>query len=192
MDLVYLTIDEQDEETRVEKVSFVDEPAIQTQWQAFKSQKQQFKVTSEEKRVVSGPLMLAGMPIYRRDGNGAEYYVTFSKETIRKVAYKFMREGRTSMVNEDHATDVDGVFMFESYIIDSERGIKPPKGFKENLEGAWFGSFKVDNDEMWEKVKKGEVRGFSVEGIFSEEIEKQVDEQILDGLVDLMTKTAQK
>lgn len=190
MELVYLTIDEQDDETRVEKISLVDEPAIQTQWQAFNSH-QQFKVTNEEKRVISGALMIAGMPIYRRDGNGAEYYVTFSKDTIRKIVYKFMREGRTSMVNKDHVEDVEGVFMFESYIIDSERGIKPPKGFKQDLEGAWFGSFKVENDELWEKIKEGEFRGFSVEGIFSEEIEKEIDENVLDGLVDIMTKTAQ-
>lgn len=191
MELVYLTIDEKDDETRVEKVSFVDDPAIQTTWQAFKSQ-QQFKIESEEKRVVSGPLMLAGMPIYRRDPNGAEYYVTFSKDTIRSIVYKFMKEGRTSMVNEMHETDVDGVFMFESYIIDKERGINPPKGFNENLEGAWFGSFKVDNDEVWKKVKSGEFRGFSVEGVFSEMIEKEIEEKILDGLVSIMTETVQK
>lgn len=188
MELVYLTIDEQDDETRVEKVSLVDDPAIMTTWQAFNSQ-QQFKVSNEEKRIVSGALMIAGMPIYRRDPNGAEYYVSFSKDVIRSIVYKFMKEGRTNMVNEMHATDVDGVFMFESYIIDKERGINAPKGFKQNLEGSWFGSFKVENDEVWEKVKSGEFKGFSVEGIFKEQIDKEIEVRILEEVVKIMTES---
>lgn len=187
MNLIYLTIDETDDETRVEKVSFVDEPAIQKNWMAFKKQSS-FAVQNEEKRIVSGALMIAGLPIYRRDEKMGEYYVTFSQDAIRSIVYKFMKEARTKEVNEMHSTDVDGVFMFESFIIDSSRGIKTPEGFDELPDGSWFGSFKVDNDEVWAKVKSGEFRGFSVEGIFEEAIDKQIDENVLKEVIRVLTE----
>lgn len=187
MNLIYLTIDEADDETRVEKVSFVDEPAIQKNWMAFKKQSS-FAVQNEEKRIVSGALMIAGLPIYRRDEKMGEYYVTFSQDAIRSIVYKFMKEARTKEVNEMHSTDVDGVFMFESFIIDSSRGIKTPEGFDELPDGSWFGSFKVDNDDVWAKVKSGEFRGFSVEGIFEEAIDKQIDENVLKEVIRVLTE----
>lgn len=189
MNLIYLTIDETDDETRVEKVSFVNEPAIQKNWMAFNKQKT-FAVQNEEKRIVSGALMIAGLPIYRRDEKMGEYYVTFSQDAIRTIVYKFMKEARTKEVNEMHSTDVDGVFMFESFIIDSTRGIKTPEGYDELPDGSWFGSFKVENDEVWSKVKSGEFKGFSVEGIFSEAIDKQVDEKVLQEVIRVLTEKA--
>lgn len=56
--------------------------------------------------------------------------------------------------------------MFESYIIDRQRGITPPKGFEDIADGSWFGSFKVENDNIWQEVKAGTFKGFSVEGLF--------------------------
>ena len=113
--LIYLTVDQDEaDETRVEKVSFVDSPAIQRGWMAFNGQ-QRFKVQSEDRRIVSGALMVAGLPIYRRDESG-EYYVSFTASAIQAIVYKFMKENRTKEVNEMHETDVDGVFLFESFI----------------------------------------------------------------------------
>lgn len=186
--LIYLTIDQDEaDETRVEKVSFVDSPAIQKSWMAFNRQ-QRFKVQSEDRRIVSGPLMVAGLPIYRRDDSG-EYYVSFTASAIQSIVYKFMKENRTKEVNEMHETDVDGVFLFESFIIDSSRGIKTPEGFDELPDGSWFGSFKVENDEVWKKVKDSTYTGFSVEGLFTEDMEKNIDERVLAEVIRVLTET---
>jgi hypothetical protein len=186
--LIYLTVDQDEtDETRVEKVSFVDSPAIQRGWMAFNNQ-QRFKVQSEDRRIVSGALMVAGLPIYRRDDSG-EYYVSFTASAIQSIVYKFMKENRTKEVNEMHETDVDGVFLFESFIIDSSRGIKTPEGFDELPDGSWFGSFKVDNDEVWKKVKDGTYTGFSVEGLFTEDMEKNIDERVLAEVIRVLTET---
>jgi hypothetical protein len=84
--LIYLTVDQDEaDETRVEKVSFVDSPAIQRGWMAFNGQ-QRFKVQSEDRRIVSGALMVAGLPIYRRDESG-EYYVSFTASAIQAIVY---------------------------------------------------------------------------------------------------------
>jgi hypothetical protein len=176
--VIYLTIDD-NEEAGVEAVALVDTPAIEREWMAFNKQKAyRFEVTSEDKRIISGPLMVAGLPIYRRDEEGKEYYVVFDADTIRKIVYKYMKQGRTDSVNEMHETALDGVFMFESFIVDE---MKPtPKGFSELPEGSWFGSFRVENDDVWQQVKDGDFKGFSVQGLFSEDRELTIDRQIIE------------
>jgi hypothetical protein len=118
--------------------------------------------------------MLADTPIYRNDQNG-EYYVTFTKDTIEKIAQKFFKKGYQSNVNlmHDEALAVEGVTMYESFIVDSSRGVMAMKGFEDAPEGSWFGSFKVENESVWNKIKSGEFKGFSVEGIFNYKKEKQ-------------------
>jgi hypothetical protein len=131
-------------------------------------ERQNFAIQDEEERIISGPLMLADTPIYRNDDNG-EYYVVFTKETIKKIAQRFFKKGYQSNVNlmHDQGNLTEGMTMFESWIKDDKRGIKAMKGFEDVPDGSWFGSFKVDNDEVWKLVKEGKVRGFSVEGQFN-------------------------
>lgn len=180
--IIYLTIDD-DDEAGVDSIALVDEPAIERHWMAFSKQPKRhtFEITNVEKRVISGPLMIADFPIYRRDEEGNEYYVVFDSDTIRKIVYKFMKEGRTNSVNEMHETYIDGVFMFESFIIDKNK--RTPEGFEELTDGSWFGSFKVENDEVWEQVKDGTFKGYSVEGLFKEDRQMIIDEEIIDAVV---------
>ena len=157
-----LTINEDGE--GVDFVALTDRPAIERNYQAF-SKKLRFAET--EKRVLSGALMLADVPIYRSDSVMGEYMVVFDRETIYKIVQKFFKQGAQQSVNIEHKTPVDGVFMFESYIIDRERGVLPPKGFEDITDGSWFGSFKVDNDAIW--ADRANFKGFSVEGLFGME-----------------------
>ena len=133
-----------------------------------KIDKQTFVIQDEDQQIISGPLMLADTPIYRNDHNG-EYYVVFTKETIKKIAQRFFKKGYQSNVNLMHEQGnlTEGMTMFESWIKDDKRGIKAMKGFEDVPDGSWFGSFKVDNDDVWQMVKDGKVRGFSVEGQFN-------------------------
>jgi hypothetical protein len=113
--VIYLTIDD-DHDTGLDAISLVDHPAIERNWMAF-NKKQKFAL-NEEKRIVSGMAMVSDYPIYKKDEDGREYYVVFDSDSIRKIAYKFMKEGKTNATNLDHETEVDGVFMFESFLID--------------------------------------------------------------------------
>jgi hypothetical protein len=183
--IIKLTVTDEDE-TRVEKISFVDDPAIERQWMAFKKQPYRFKA-DEDKRIVSGPLMVAGLPIYRHDEKNGEYYVQFDADTIKNIVLKFFKEQRMSEVNLMHETDVDGVFMFESFIIDERK--QTPEGFETLPSGSWFGSFKVENDEVWAKVKDGTFKGFSVEGMFAELSERSVDEELIDTIIRVINET---
>lgn len=130
--------------------------------------RQGFAIQDEEEKIISGPLMLADKPIYRNDENG-EYYVTFTKDTIKQIAQKFFKKGYQKNVNlmHDQGMIAEGLTMFESWITDEKRGIKPMVGFEDVNDGSWFGSFKVENEEVWQLIKDGKVRGFSVEGVFN-------------------------
>ena len=177
----------------VSYVALVDKPAIQRNWNAFKD-KVNFQIVSDEKKIISGPLMLADSPIYRNDSTHGEYYVVFSKDTIFKIAQKFFKKGYQNNVNlmHDQSQQVDGLTMFESFISDKERGISPMKGFEDAPDGSWFGSFKVENDEVWAKVKSGEFKGFSVEGIFEYNKAKTKEQKLLESIKEILFSISDK
>jgi hypothetical protein len=164
-----MTIDETDENSGVDFVALVDNPAIEIDW--FKFSKDdgyaQFKSVEPDRRIITGALMVADTPIYRKSEKMGEFMVVFDKSTIEKIVQKFFKNKNTSNVNEMHETSIEDVFMFESFITDKQRGILAPKGFKNIPDGSWFGSYKVDNEEVWnEFIKTGQFKGFSVEGVF--------------------------
>ena len=182
-----LDINEFDDETGIEFVSLVETPAIQKDFLAFAEIAQRFEIKDEEKRIVTGAAMIADLPIYRRDDVRGEYYVVFDKESIFKIAKKWARGNKYDAVNAHHNTPIaDGVSLFESYIIDRDRGVMPPKGFEEVADGSWFVSYLIDNDEVWAKVKSGEFKGFSVEGVFDFPVD--ADEQVIEQIKSLLAK----
>lgn len=154
--------------SEVDFVALVDKPAIERNFLRFKADRLNFEIQDEERRIISGPIMLADTPIYRND-NGQEYFVSFPKDTIYKIVKKMFQKGYTSNVNLMHDPNqvVDGVTMFECWITDESRGIKPMKGFEDAPEGSAFASYSVDNDEVWADIKAGKFKGLSVEGMFN-------------------------
>jgi hypothetical protein len=146
-------------------------------WTERKINSSKFAIQDEEKRIVSGVAMVADMPIYRRDAIRGEYYVVFDKDSIFKIAKKWARSNKYDSVNAHHKTPIEeGVSLFESYIVDRERGVMPPKGYEDVADGSWFVSYLIDNDDVWAKVKAGEFKGFSVEGVF--DFVSEVDEEM--------------
>jgi len=140
----------------------------------------------KERRLISGALMISDLPIYRADESG-EYYVVFDKEQIEKIAQRFFKKGFTHNVNMMHDSErqVDGVYMVESFIIDKTRGIKTPEGYPTLTEGSWFGTFKVDNNEVWNDfIRTGVFKGFSVEGAFAHRKLKDAPVSVIESLAD--------
>jgi hypothetical protein len=192
--------DDIDGEEEVDFVALVESPAIQRNFLAFAehsedevTNKLTFAVQDEDQRIVSGPLMIADLPIYRRDEDG-EYYVMFTGEQIKKIVQRFFKKGYQAKVNIEHGKKAEGVYMFESYIIDRERGVNPPTGFEDVANGSWFGSFKVENDKLWGEVKAGTFKGFSVEGLFRYEkagMIVQKEEQIMAQIFKILGQIEQ-
>ena len=192
MDLPVYLLDiseDMNDDAEVDYISLVDKPAIMKNWNAFKNE-QRFQVVSEDKRIISGPIMLSDVPIFRSDSTYGDYYVVFNKETIFKIAQKFFKRGYQSNVNLMHSPNaqVEGVTMFESFITDQSRGILPMKGFEDAPDGSWFGSFKVDNDEVWNDVKEGKFKGFSVEGLFTYKTKPTKEQELMNAIKEILQK----
>jgi hypothetical protein len=180
--------DDLQDDAEVNFVSLVDRPAIQKNWNAF-SNKVKFN-TNAEKRVISGAIMLADTPIYRSDVSHGEYYVVFSKETIFKIVQRYFKKGYQANVNIQHNQDtkLEDVYLFESFISDKERGVMPMKGFEDAPDGSWFGSMKVDNEYAWNEVKEGNIKGFSVEGVFEYSMAKKEAQEQADKIFEEIKK----
>ncbi len=179
-----LVIDDEDD-SGVSMIAIVDAPAIERDFHKFnKSQSFAFKVADEDKRIASGYCMVSDLPIYRHDQQDGEHYVVFRKPTIEKIVNKFMKQGLNAEINLMHESEVSDVYVFESLIIDKDRGINAPDGFKDAPDGSWFVSMRVDNDELWNDIKQGTYRGFSVEGMFAKADAMPTDEQIIDAAID--------
>lgn len=172
-----------DEETGMMKISLVDDPAVMSDFQAFDNirKMQMYSVTDDEKRLVRGVVMRADFPIYRRDERLGEYYIIYKPETIRAMAEKYLAESRQNDVNVMHSTDVDGVQMVQYFIKGDGVSVD---GFDDIADGSLFAEFHILNDEVWEAVKSGEYKGFSLEGYFdlAPERDKQTVEEIVDDL----------
>lgn len=149
-------------------IGLVDRPAIERNFQAFKKEPAKF-VMDESRQIISGPAMIADMPLYRNDNQLGEYYVVFDKGSISTIVQKFAAKGFMQKFNlfHDDQQQVSDVTIFNSFITDKTMGIHPPAGFEDTAEGSWFISAKVNNPDVWAKVKDGTIKGFSVEGFFS-------------------------
>ena len=174
-----------DEETGMFRISLVDDPAVMSNFQAFDAHKKpmMYAIQDEEKRLVRGCIMRSDFPIYRRDEKMGEYYVIYKAEEIRKMAEKYLLEGRQNDVNLMHqeGSNVDGVQMVQYFI--KGDGIQVD-GFDDCADGSLFGEFHVVNDSVWAEIKAGTYKGFSLEGVFDLVPEQDKDE--IQEIVDLL------
>lgn len=174
------------EEDGVNIISLVEFPAVERN---FIQLSKEVKLSlNEEKKELLGVALIPNMPIYRRDEQG-EYYITFSAESIRKIAIDFYKKLNVNMADVEHSHDMEnGITYFQSLIIDKEQGICPT-AFKDLPDGTWIVGCKIDNAEVWNAVKSGEVKGFSIDGYFHAEPEKQEEKpeekSTIDNLDDL-------
>ena len=132
------------------------------------------KFADEEQRILVGPCMIPDIKIPRIDDEGKIYDVTFSRETILEIQKKFMKEARTNDTNQDHAENSAGSYVYESWIIEDAETDKANTVYGFNYPtGTWMVKMQVEDPAVWKRVKAGELKGFSVEGLFSdmEEIE---------------------
>lgn len=183
--LLRLTIN--GEEDGVNIISLVEFPAVERN---FIQLSREVKLSlNEEKQELLGVALIPNFPIYRRDKNG-EYYITFSAESIRKIAIDFYKKLNVNMADVEHTHNLEnGITYFQSLIIEKEQGICPT-AFKDLPDGTWIVGCKVENDKVWNAVKSGEVKGFSIDGYFhAEEPEKQEEKpeekSTIDNLDDL-------
>jgi hypothetical protein len=171
-----LFIDETQEMNGIEAISIVENPAIEENFIALKADTVELASMDTEKRILMGAALVPDRKILRRNAEG-EYYIFFSKDTVRRASELFLMNGNQSNSTLEHEVDVQGLTVVESWIIEDELNDKSRKYNMSLPVGTWMVSVKVNNDEIWnDYVKMGAVKGFSIEGFFTDNL----DEKSLD------------
>jgi hypothetical protein len=166
------------------KKSYLDEFEYLLSNQDFKKQ---YFASDDEKHIVLGPAMIPDMKIFRKDSLGNPYYVYFSPETIKMIASKYMKNKYTD--NNDMMHDgeaVADVYVMESWIKESNNDKSTDYGFGDLPVGTWFVSMKINNPEIWSKVKDNQLNGFSVSGYFEEVAEFKKEELFLYKVAEIL------
>jgi hypothetical protein len=183
VEIIELLIDETKLEAGINAVSVVESPAIEENFIALKKHEVELKEVDAEKRILMGAALVPNKQIYRRNKD-KEFYIYFSEDTVRKASELFlMRSNQNNATYEHERKMLDGMSVVESWIIEDEKQDKSAKyGF--NLpKGTWMISMKVNNDEIWQKVKDGEVKGFSIEGHFVDQYEMSLQQNEEDEII---------
>ena len=171
MKIVELIIDEEQELSGIEAISIVDEPAIEENFIALsKQQEVKLAEVSKEKRILMGAALVPNKNIYRRNEQ-EEYYIFFSEDTVRQASQLFLMRGNQNKSTLEHQAELHGLSVVESWIIEDEVHDKSRKYDMDLPIGTWMVSMKVNNDDVWnDYVKTGKVKGFSIEGYFTDKI----------------------
>ena len=184
-------------------ISMVEAPAIESDFVALaeqKEEKQQVFLESNERHMVYGAALIPEKDIYRNNGE-QEFYISFTKESIEKMSQDFMKEYRQHEVKTDHEDVANEVCVVESWLVEDSYKDKANALGINVPEGTWMVGMKVNNIETWDRIKSGELKGFSVESMLTlEEFSKQNDnnmnieanEMFWDKLINVLKETFSK
>ena len=190
MKVLELIIDEKDLKGGINAVSVVEAPAIEENFVALAKHEVELKEIDTEKRILMGAALIPNKKIYRRNYED-EFYIYFSENTVRQAMELFFKKGNQNNATYEHKDAIKGMSVVESWLIEDEKMDKSQLyGF--NLpKGTWMISMKVDNDDVWQDVKDGKVKGFSIEGYFADKMpnsprEEQEKHAIIEQLKNLL------
>jgi hypothetical protein len=194
--IVELVIDNDSQELAIDAISLVSAPAIEQDFVYFNKSKNNltFAKVDEDKRIVVSPALIPNKQIFRYDPNtDSEYYVYFSKETVRKASELYLKHNNHHKATYEHQDRVSGVLTVESWIKEGDMDKSKLYGF-DLPNGTWFVKMRIENDDLWAKIKDGSLKGLSIEGYFTDKMEKMsekapTNEEILKALNEIITKS---
>ena len=172
--IVELVIADDSQELAIDAISLVSSPAIEQDFVFFGKEKNNltFAKVDEEKRMLVSPALIPNKQIFRYDPNtDSEYYVYFSPETVRKASELYLKHNNPHKATHEHSERVSGVLTVESWIKEGDSDKSKLYGF-DLPNGTWFVKMKIENDELWNKIKDGELKGLSIEGYFTNKFEQ--------------------
>jgi hypothetical protein len=177
MRIVELVIDENDETSGIEAISVVHAPAIEESFIALNKHELLLKEVDKEKRLLIGAALVPDRSIYRRnDKTNDEYYIYFSKDTVRKASELFFKRSNHKNATYEHKQPIEGMTIVESWIVENTKKDKSAHYGLNVPEGTWMVSMKVDNDEIYQDALDKKIRGFSIEGYFADKLDMSIQE----------------
>lgn len=172
--IIELIIDENNEELAIDAISLVTEPAIEVDFVYLHKEKLNVTLAKidEEKRLLVSPALIPDKQIFRYNPEtNQEYYVYFSKETVKQASEMYLKYQNNNKATIQHEENTSGVHTVESWIVqDTSMDKSKLYGFDVPV-GTWMVSMKIENDEVWARIKEGELKGLSIEGYFVDRME---------------------
>lgn len=162
-----------DDLTGIYAISFVDFPANQVDFIALDKQQELHLSRDTAKQVLTGVVLKPGQLIYRHSPQTGDYYIRFSEEQVEKIARKMMKTGvALHNTTHQHRSPLTGNYLTELWIVeDPENDKSKALGFSDLPKGTLMCSYKIEDKNYWEKeVMSGHVKGFSLEGFFSQQV----------------------
>jgi len=195
--IVELVIDESNESLAIDAISLVSAPAIEENMVYMSRAKNNLTLAkvNEEKRELISPALIPLKSIYRYDADtDSDYYVYFSKDTVKRCAYSYLKNNNHHKATYEHQDRVSGVLTVESWIIEDSKTDKSTLYGYSLPSGTWMVKMSITNDDLWSKIKAGELRGLSIEGFFTSKYEamqkaEPTNEEILAALNEIITKS---
>ena len=163
---VYEAVFREGETEGVYALSVVENPAMQDMWITLNEHPKQVSLSAvdNDKRLLLGAALIPNKRIYRNiEGN--EFEMFFTEETIEKVAHNFFKQGNQNNSSLEHEIALEGMSVVEAWIVEDPKNDKSNSYGKEYEKGTWVTMMKVDNDEVWQKAKSGEIKGFSIDAL---------------------------
>ena len=161
-------------------ISLVESPAIESNFVYLSEQKPiQVMLDADEKHLLYGAVLIPDKPIYRYDKE--EYYIQFPKNTIEQLAHSYLQNDNIYSFTEQHQTIADGVSIVESWVKTSDYDKSVELGLDVPV-GTWLIGAKIENEEIWNGIKSGEMKGFSVESFlnFNEIMLNKTDKEMTE------------
>ena len=195
MKIIELILDEENEDGGITAISLVENPAIEENFIALKSEKYELAEVDKEKRLLMGVALIPNKPIFRK-GNPEDYYIFFSADAVRKASERFFMNGNQSESTLEHKKAIENLTIVESWIVEGEQDKSRMYGLNAPV-GSWVVSMKVNNEDIWENyVKTGKVKGFSIEAMMADKMERPKDsgidkdeleaQKFLDTVIDII------
>ena len=173
-EIVELVVDDNNEDMAIDAISLVTDPAIEVDFIYLNKAKNNLVLakTDNEQRLLVSPALIPNKQIYRFDlETNQEYYVYFTEETVKKASYMYLKHQNNNKATIQHEEDTSGVYTVESWIVQDKQIDKSRLyGFDVPV-GTWFVTMKIENDEVWNRIKEGELKGLSIEGYFVDKME---------------------
>jgi len=103
-----------------------------------------------------------------------------SESEIEKAAHGFMKYRRSGKIDKMHNMEPEQGFTAETWITREDDAL-----FKTDApEGSWAVGIKIENDETWGEIKKGEITGLSLMGSANTESLEKSQDSWLDNLME--------
>lgn len=174
-------------------LSVVENPAMEDMFIAMAEHPKQIDIqmADEKKRLLLGAALIPNKKIYRNI-DGQEFYITFSEDTIEKLAHNFFKNQNNNNSSLEHEVALSGMSVVEGWIVQDTLKDKSANFGKQYPKGTFVTMMKVENEEVWKKVLNGEIKGFSIDAMLGlKEVQlksnKMEQDELKKGIVSELT-----